>query len=519
MKTSSRSPEQAHAPQTEPAAASQSPGRSNAFAQDQLRGKAAPGDDPGKEAAADGLARSVLRAATSAQSPTPPAGAGAEGGIPAPLSAAFKTVTGADVSRIKVHRGARAAEAGAQGLAENGEVHLPAGSSLDGDLMQILAHELAHVVLGHAASGAGPMRKAEKSAGLGVAPLQRGDRGPKVERLQQALHTLGYLTAKDLATGPGVFGPRTEAAVMAFQAARRLTTDGQVGPITDAALAAAISAGAGSAGGGGGERGTTTLTGKPPLRVGSEGVGVKEMQKRLNRYGGTLGVDGEFGPTTERSLKAFQAANGLTADGICGPATAAALNSETSKSFTVGKSGGTSTGTGTGTGEDAPPADPSATYNVDDADPKNILGSNKLNPTVKKLAAKTIETLQAQGLSPYLFEGHRTMETQNALYEKGRTKPGSIVTYVKGGGSWHNYGLAVDIVFWNKSHTGPSWDSKHAWQKLGKAGKAAGFTRWMGDSGWDFPHFEHHPKWGNGCTNLLSTYQSGGFSAVWKKVM
>jgi hypothetical protein len=74
-------------------------------------------------------------------------------------------------------------------------------------------------------------------------------------------------------------------------------------------------------------------------------------------------------------------------------------------------------------------------------------------------------------------------------------------------------------VFWNKSHTGPSWDSKHAWQKLGKAGKAAGFTRWMGDSGWDFPHFEHHPKWGNGCTNLLSTYQSGGFSEVWKKVM
>ena len=69
------------------------------------------------------------------------------------------------------------------------------------------------------------------------------------------------------------------------------------------------------------------------------------------------------------------------------------------------------------------------------------------------------------------------------------TKPGWVVTYVKGGGSWHNYGLAVDIVFWNRSHSGPSWDapSKH-WQSLGKAGKAAGFTRWMGDAGWDFPH-------------------------------
>jgi peptidoglycan hydrolase-like protein with peptidoglycan-binding domain len=40
-----------------------------------------------------------------------------------------------------------------------------------------------------------------------------------------------------------------------------------------------------------------------------------------------LGVsaDGDFGPGTERAVKAWQAKNGLTADGIVGPKTLAAM--------------------------------------------------------------------------------------------------------------------------------------------------------------------------------------------------
>jgi peptidoglycan hydrolase-like protein with peptidoglycan-binding domain len=34
-----------------------------------------------------------------------------------------------------------------------------------------------------------------------------------------------------------------------------------------------------------------------------------------------VGADGAFGPGTERALKAWQTANGLTADGIAGPMT------------------------------------------------------------------------------------------------------------------------------------------------------------------------------------------------------
>ena len=40
----------------------------------------------------------------------------------------------------------------------------------------------------------------------------------------------------------------------------------------------------------------------------------------------------------------------------------------------------------------------------------------------------------------------RTWDEQNRLYQKGRTKPGRIVTNAKAGQSWHNYGFAFDIV-------------------------------------------------------------------------
>jgi peptidoglycan hydrolase-like protein with peptidoglycan-binding domain len=38
-------------------------------------------------------------------------------------------------------------------------------------------------------------------------------------------------------------------------------------------------------------------------------------------------VDGHYGPATQSAVAAFQQSNGLTADGIVGPQTAAAINS------------------------------------------------------------------------------------------------------------------------------------------------------------------------------------------------
>jgi|SRR5882672_543919 len=53
----------------------------------------------------------------------------------------------------------------------------------------------------------------------------------------------------------------------------------------------------------------------PTLRRGMKGQPVRELQKLL-----ALPTDGDFGPGTEKAVKAFQASHGLKPDGIAGPA-------------------------------------------------------------------------------------------------------------------------------------------------------------------------------------------------------
>lgn len=62
--------------------------------------------------------------------------------------------------------------------------------------------------------------------------IRRGSRGTDVELLQLALLRSGFLTSEP----DGIFGPRTESAVLSFQASNGLVRDGIVGPNTWAAL-------------------------------------------------------------------------------------------------------------------------------------------------------------------------------------------------------------------------------------------------------------------------------------------
>ena len=73
---------------------------------------------------------------------------------------------------------------------------------------------------------------------------------------------------------------------------------------------------------------------KPTLRRGDKGAYVVEMQTDLQVLGydlGKCGVDGDFGRASEKALKAFQKAAGIGVDGICGPASWAALDKEMQK--------------------------------------------------------------------------------------------------------------------------------------------------------------------------------------------
>jgi hypothetical protein len=80
----------------------------------------------------------------------------------------------------------------------------------------------------------------------------------------------------------------------------------------------------------------TPGTTKPTLRQGDSGPYVVEMQTDLMNRGydiGGTGADGKFGRNTKSGLIAFQIANGLAADGICGPKTWEALEKDISRTL------------------------------------------------------------------------------------------------------------------------------------------------------------------------------------------
>lgn len=64
------------------------------------------------------------------------------------------------------------------------------------------------------------------------------------------------------------------------------------------------------------------------LKKGAKGNSVKSMQILLIGYGfscGIYGADGSFGGATDKALREFQKAKGLSVDGVCGPKTWAKL--------------------------------------------------------------------------------------------------------------------------------------------------------------------------------------------------
>jgi lysozyme family protein len=116
-----------------------------------------------------------------------------------------------------------------------------------------------------------PQVQTRSTAAGGTAPsgeLKKGMSGASVRQLQSDLVKLGFMTQRDMNTGPGTFGPHTEKALKAFQSAKHLESDGVYGPLTRKALQSALSSGGSTHGTGGdgfepGSGGTTTPS-KPP---------------------------------------------------------------------------------------------------------------------------------------------------------------------------------------------------------------------------------------------------------------
>lgn len=153
----------------------------------------------------------------------------------------------------------------------------------------------------------------------GTVTLREGDTGENVYVLQAQLFQLGYYTGRI----DGRFSEETTQAVRAFQMMNGLTADGIAGKGTQSKLSS-----------GGAIPAVPVFEETEPddaqslstLRRGSESGEVLVLQQYLMDLGYlSSSPDGKFGSGTERAVKLFQEANGLTADGVAGPGTLSIL--------------------------------------------------------------------------------------------------------------------------------------------------------------------------------------------------
>src|SRR4051794_40050862 len=167
----------------------------------------------------------------------------------------------------------------------------------DGPRRHVLMHALAPAPARPAANpGAQPAPKRLRPAKTRVGDeLTRGDHGPAVAYLQRELGV----------PADGYFGAHTLAAVHALQHKRHLDPDGRVGPATWRALRS---------------NGPTAKAHSSASGRRVHGHGVRAVQQALG-----ISADGVFGKQTAAAVRAFQKRHGLKPDGVVGPATWDAL--------------------------------------------------------------------------------------------------------------------------------------------------------------------------------------------------
>jgi len=139
----------------------------------------------------------------------------------------------------------------------------------------------------------------------------------------------------------------------------------------------------------------------------------------------------------------------------------------------------------------------------------------QLQPNFAALIVKLIDAVKARGHDLMITQGLRTFDEQNALYAKGRTKPGPKVTYAKGGESYHNYGIAVDFAL-KEMVNGSHFPEPHAvWGIIGEEAAKLGLT-WGGNfhSLKDKPHVEAPIA----LALVRQQYDKGGRESVWANV-
>ncbi len=177
-------------------------------------------------------------------------------------------------------------------------------------------------------------------------PVNPEDSGREVERIQAAMVELGHYRPQAAERQQGRYTGKLVRAVRKFQQQHDNldAASGAVGPETWRALIDELGP---RVAGNAAVKGVI-LTGRPPVELGSTGEFAAEAERLLQGWGADVQVDRNVTREDRAATRSFQEANGLTADGCIGTATAAALTSGRAKAIPTTTSGDTTPAHGSG---------------------------------------------------------------------------------------------------------------------------------------------------------------------------
>lgn len=157
--------------------------------------------------------------------------------------------------------------------------------------------------------------------------------------------------------------------------------------------------------------------------------------------------------------------------------------------------------------------------NLFPADPNGVLSDANVNPTFADMSRETLRDLRREDLSMKVNEGFRSDAQQDKDYAKGRRGiPGEgKVTNARGGESWHNYGLAADMII-HDSNGRADWydggDYTKIWKRYAELATQNGL--YAGANFGDRPHVEYHPGLDAGQASTLKDERAaGGLEGAW----
>ena len=147
-----------------------------------------------------------------------------------------------------------------------------------------------------------------------------------------------------------------------------------------------------------------------------------------------------------------------------------------------------------------------------EAGSRTLRAIDTLDVGFQKQVRGWVNEMVTSRIEPLIYCGRRTMEEQAALFAKGRTSKGKIVTKARPGESFHNHGLAFDWVPLKRTAKNAdlcvaNWDDETAF----KLGEHVGLSFGLVGITWETGHLQ---------TSLYKSWRDiprEGVEQVWAK--